>query len=29
MVAVMESCSVMTSEGKIESGGMLMKGMEW
>ena len=29
MVAVMERCSVMSSEGKIESEGMLMKGMEW
>ena len=26
MVAVMERCSVMASEGKIKSGGMLMKG---
>ena len=25
----MERCSVMSSEGKIESEGMLTKGMEW
>jgi len=29
MVAVMYNCSVMSSEGKMESGGMLVKGMEW
>ena len=29
MVAVMERCSVIASEGENESEGMLMKGMEW